>query len=1326
LSLRDHLADGSRSIADTCSSLKRRHWAALVVALVGVHALDIIITLRAWKLESHPVATAIGPTAWVVAHILAVAMALAAAWWARRRLGDHWAVALLGIGIVTGATGPTGNLLALGQGPTGQLTVGAMLCVGVATLAVATLPRPSRQTVGRMGRVAVGGLLVTSVWAGISVQPGSTGTAVAQSGNGGDGVVFDDFEDGIDIFPADAGSIGTVDPIEGSQYLVNDKGRAGSVTPASYDQVSFYFRPGPNADGRLDVNDRSGNELARSGQWTNLEYEFYDGGSFNTATLSENHWYNNTLVFDWDDGNYDLILTNMSTGETLISTNSKLLRVDERTDIHSIYLRNFDGQTDFDFISANGATLGPDTTTVSGTVQDTSGGPIGDATVRAYNLDTQQPAANNTTDTQGNYSLELEPGNYSVTAVADNYSVVTNDVTVSNATTLDFTLPSLDDATDADPDDTDGDGLDDDVDPDDDDDGIPDDADPDDDNDGVPDVAEVVLSGVVYNRSSVAINNATVTVTNATSDEAVASATTNLSGEYTTRIGQSTHAVTAQAPGYPGRNGTIDTTGVQEATLNFQLRRSEAPVVSNLSPRETADGEAPYYPTRANRTLSANVTDPEGSPVNVTIYWLNRTGRTGAFEAIATTTTTGGTVTAEAPSQPGRNFWYLRATDDAGATTTSATGAWATPGELRVTNVSGGVAFLIDDETVSAEIKSLESAYTDTRATTNGTVPLTGVPNETITVGLSAPGYQNATYRLPTPAVSAGVQLAETSDDASDGTVGNDPPVPGYGSDDLYGHVRTSTGRPVGNTTVIVSNQSIYRATTTNASGAWALGNLSDGDYEVEAVPRNDSLRATENTVSLPGQTNLTIVVERGSAPTFVEGSATPQGTVSSRQVQLQIGVTDPEFATAAGDTVNVSFYLDGQRVGSDELTGPGTAATTTTLPAASSATWWAVATDNYSRETRSSNYTVATPSEIILRNETSPNETLTSVSNATVTFYGPDGSVERPVTDEEINLTGVPIGNASDPTVAEFEATGYYTRSLVLDNLADQQTAFLLSTAIDSSTVVFSLDDRTGRFPPRETTLYVDRPLTVNNTSAYRVIESDRFGATGEVAVELDTGARYRLRIKNENGETRALEHYTARGDDAATLPVAQVAIAGGGQGAPAATAAISEHDGQAAVKIAFLDTAERTDTVSYRVVNTTADALVAQGDLTNGPFGRASVTVPVPSATGSYRVEITGEREGALPDAEFEEFVGQPAGVAKRLDGLVDPQVLQMGGLVLLTVFGGLFGLVGGWAGALAIALVGTGLSVLGILPIPAPALGLAGAIGAVRMASRGGEEA
>jgi hypothetical protein len=170
----------SRWIADTCSSLERRHWAALVVALVGTHALDVLVTLRSWTLETHPVATALGPQAWVVAHVVAVAIVLAAAW-AVRALGsdddhdDALAVGLVGIGLVAGLAGPTGNLIVLHGAPSAAWALWGLVGVGTATLATGGwMPdAPARPTRGQVGSVALALAVLASVPAGL-LAPSTT------------------------------------------------------------------------------------------------------------------------------------------------------------------------------------------------------------------------------------------------------------------------------------------------------------------------------------------------------------------------------------------------------------------------------------------------------------------------------------------------------------------------------------------------------------------------------------------------------------------------------------------------------------------------------------------------------------------------------------------------------------------------------------------------------------------------------------------------------------------------------------------------------------------------------------------------------------------------------------------------------------------------------------------------------------------------------------------------------------------------------------------------------------------------------------------------
>jgi outer membrane protein assembly factor BamB len=86
--------------------------------------------------------------------------------------------------------------------------------------------------------------------------------------------------------------------------------------------------------------------------------------------------------------------------------------------------------------TADGSTIGGTSSsdTLSGTVTDADGKPIPDATVEA------DSGAATTTDSNGDYSLELDGGTYDVTYSADGFDPVTIEVDASSDTTQDVTL----------------------------------------------------------------------------------------------------------------------------------------------------------------------------------------------------------------------------------------------------------------------------------------------------------------------------------------------------------------------------------------------------------------------------------------------------------------------------------------------------------------------------------------------------------------------------------------------------------------------------------------------------------------------------------------------------------------------------------------------------------------------------------------------------------------------------------------------------------------------------------------------------------------------
>jgi hypothetical protein len=81
------------------------------------------------------------------------------------------------------------------------------------------------------------------------------------------------------------------------------------------------------------------------------------------------------------------------------------------------------------------------TNTTHGTVTDTDGNAIDDATVEAVNTSTGKTEHTTTTDSTGSYRLSLPPGEYEVTASADGYENTTKTVDVpEGGTMLDFCL----------------------------------------------------------------------------------------------------------------------------------------------------------------------------------------------------------------------------------------------------------------------------------------------------------------------------------------------------------------------------------------------------------------------------------------------------------------------------------------------------------------------------------------------------------------------------------------------------------------------------------------------------------------------------------------------------------------------------------------------------------------------------------------------------------------------------------------------------------------------------------------------------------------------
>jgi hypothetical protein len=444
------------------------------------------------------------------------------------------------------------------------------------------------------------------------------------------------------------------------------------------------------------------------------------------------------------------------------------------------------------------------------------------------------------------------------------------------------------------------------------------------------------------------------------------------------------------------------------------------------------------------------------------------------------------------------------------------------------------------------------------------------------------------------------------------------------------------------------------------------------------------------------------------ASPTLSNPEPPDEVKIANAVGNVSINVSDADFPLAQGDSVSVSATDgDGTSLGSTTLTSNGTASFSYSSDAGENTINWQ-ATDSYGNS-ESYTQTFTTPSTLTLYNETSPNQKISTNSEITATFFGSDGEtvIERTSSDATFDFSGLP---ADTEYIVTVDAEGYRERTLIIRNLYKQQSFYLLSQNTSASQIVFELSDPTGEFPPRETRLYVEKPLTVNNSTTYRTVAADTFGATSAYSVTLADGARYRLRVRHD-GQERILGSYTVTVPTTEPLQVQRIEPSA--DEVPQGSVYGGVEDGQLAVRFRGGD----ADTaVTYRVTAENETVVVPETEVIGASFAHV---YPVNNSTAqSYNVSYEiAYGDGTVQTGSFQ--AGGVAGIAGRF--AIDPQLLSL--LSWATIMAAM-GLVVIVDTRLAPA-VGTGtasaLTIIGTVAIPAALLGVAGAISVLTLVGR-----
>jgi hypothetical protein len=449
--------------------------------------------------------------------------------------------------------------------------------------------------------------------------------------------------------------------------------------------------------------------------------------------------------------------------------------------------------------------------------------------------------------------------------------------------------------------------------------------------------------------------------------------------------------------------------------------------------------------------------------------------------------------------------------------------------------------------------------------------------------------------------------------------------------------------------------------------------------------------------------------IENG--PSFDDPDPTSGGYDDSVPLEVSVAGTN-------GDTYTVAWYDttagDETIIASKQVSSDARVSATWDIETTDSRTYRARLREDGSVVAQTQEFEINTPQTLEIRNETAPGSLVTS--DVTVQFFGEDGDAagERTTSDGTIDMSGLPRDGAVTLLVT---ADGFTDRTTIAKTIFEPQRIYLLDEDVSSSTIRFELNDQTGRFSPGETILRVQKPIEENGERAFQTVAGDRFDSGGSVITTLETGQRYRLEVTNDRGETRVLGSYTTSGDAAEPLPIGEIVLAGDARDAGVAAQASLQNGPPDAshsqeVRMMLIDSDRATSTFDLQIVNESG-GIIRNQTTEEGPFGRFAETYPLqPSEfNGSetlyveFNVTRNGERQ------QIRRPIGDVPDIAT--DWAINDRVLELMGFVGLVGVMGLVVIANASLAAIVGVLVAALMTLLGILDIPAVAIGVAGSV-------------
>lgn len=345
---------------------------------------------------------------------------------------------------------------------------------------------------------------------------------------------------------------------------------------------------------------------------------------------------------------------------------------------------------------------------------------------------------------------------------------------------------------------------------------------------------------------------------------------------------------------------------------------------------------------------------------------------------------------------------------------------------------------------------------------------------------------------------------------------------------------------------------------------------------------------------------------------------------------------------------------------------------------------------------------------DLTIREETEPHQLITG-SDVEVRFFedGTDGTVVVNRTDGDgdgtIDLTGLPV---DEQFVAKIRAENHSQRTVIIEDLAQQETAFLLNDSASPQPLEkeFVISDQTGRFDAESTEIIIERAI---NTSLYESggfeylnIAGDDIGADRAYITTLQEDARYRIRVRNSQGDVRQLGAFTPKVAGTTELQIGTITAKQRNETDIAWSANITDtSSGGEEVIVQYNDSRELTDTLYIEVHErgNRSNTLIPNTTFT-GPLGTVATSEPIPDGENDteWVVRITAERTNANDFAAVE-----PLSPRKNLLSGLPAWLTSIMSLGIIWVTAGLFSQLNGDIGALVVAGEGAMFWFVGFAP-------------------------